>query len=115
MVSIDAGMQIDRSDRQPANALSPRLEMREQRSNVTDTIDRQAQKHSVEIVSMSPEMIKSPPCPKYQIRQVPPKSQRKSPLTPNQPFPASTVTLRISEPASASPVTSRRLAGKQIE
>jgi hypothetical protein len=56
IVSIDEGMQIDRSAEQPANANSPRFESREPRSKVKSERFSQSQKQDLEIVSIDEGM-----------------------------------------------------------
>jgi hypothetical protein len=57
----------------------------------------------------------SPPDPKYRIRVVSAKSTKNESETLKNRFPGSTQMLLIPEPATASPVISRRLAGIQSQ
>jgi hypothetical protein len=56
MVSIDEGMQIDRSDEQFENAESPRCESRQLGSNVKTESLLQPRKQDLEIVSIDEGM-----------------------------------------------------------
>jgi hypothetical protein len=112
MVSTDEGMQIDSSDKQCANAESPRLEMALSVSNVTDERESQDRKQPAEIAWISLPITRSVSFPKYQTRQVASKSIRKSFEIRKYGLAVSTATLEIPEPVSDKPVTSRRLAGR---
>jgi hypothetical protein len=83
-MSIDEGIQIDSSAEQPSNAESPRIERRQQLSNVNCDRRVQARKHLSEMISMdegiqidsSDEQPSNPDSPKFKIRQPPSKINR---------------------------------------
>jgi hypothetical protein len=69
----------------------------------------------IDSVKVSPPMQSALSFPRYRTRQSPPESTRKSPETLKNGFSESISTFLIRDPASASPVKSRRPAGMEID
>jgi hypothetical protein len=104
MTSIDEGIQIDSSDIQAKNANSPRVEILQPVSKRIDKRQLHPEKHPVEIVSISLEIVTSSSVPRYRTRQTSPNETRKSPKTRKQQFPASTTIFLISDRIIAKPL-----------
>jgi hypothetical protein len=112
---MDDGRQIDCSDEQSANAYSPRFAILLPHSNLTDAIELRKRKHPAETVSMVLPIVTFRSLPKYQTRQIPRESTRKSSETVKNGFSGSTLTVSICECCTAKPETSRTRGGIESE
>jgi hypothetical protein len=103
IVSIDEGIQIDRSDKQFSNREVGRFEILQTGSKITDKTESQSAKRPDDMNSIPLPIVTSASFPKYRTTRCSSKSTRKSPENRKNRFSASTVILLIPELAIAKP------------